>query len=61
MKKTTEYGCPACGKKPKSIPYGGIRTKFWCGKCDCGHALEVNKKRERQKAKKEIKEQKDEM
>lgn len=52
--KSNEYGCANCSKSPKKIPYGSKRTKFWCSKCDKGHAKEVNKKYERQKSKKEV-------
>lgn len=55
MGRRKEYGCNNCGSKPKSVPYGAKRTKFWCFKCDRGHASEVNKKSVRSKTKKEIK------
>lgn len=53
-KKKYEYGCQACGKKPKSRPYGAKRGKYWCSGCDRDLASEVSKGAERQRAKKEI-------
>ena len=58
-KLKNEYGCCSCGKKPKKIPYGSKRVKFWCGKCDAGLVSSISKKRERQKVKKEIKKAKE--
>jgi hypothetical protein len=48
-----EYGC--CGHKPKKIPYGSKKGKFWCSTCDAGHANGISKKRERSSASKLIK------
>lgn len=49
-----EYGCSICGGRPKKIPYGSKKGKFWCSKCDRAHANGVNKKKERQRAKRNI-------
>ena len=57
MSKSNEYGCHYCGSKPKKLPYGSKRGKHWCSKCDCDLVTPVSKKRERQRAKKEIKAQ----
>lgn len=51
-----EYGCFYCsGKRTRTtIPYGGVRVKVWCSICDMDMVSPVSKKKERQKAKKEI-------
>jgi len=54
--KSNEYGCRNCNKsRPKSIPYGAVRTKFWCRTCDRDLVSKVNKSRERQKSKQALK------
>lgn len=53
----TEYGCPSCGRKPKKLPYGSKKGLFWCSNCDAGHSNGVSKKKERQKAKKKIRDE----
>jgi hypothetical protein len=45
----------SCKRKPKQKPYGKVRTKIWCPYCDRNLITPVNKKAERQKAKKDIK------
>jgi hypothetical protein len=57
MNKRLEYGCSNCGHKPKKIPYGSKRTRYYCFNCDLGTSTLVNKKRERRKAKQTINEQ----
>ena len=48
--------CSKGHKQPKKLPYGAVRSKCWCVACD-GALIppEPNKKRERKKAKDEIK------
>lgn len=49
--------CQVCSKqsgRPKRLPYGGQRKKFWCFSCDCDLVNPVNKKKTRQSAKKQI-------
>ena len=41
-------------RKPKKIPYGSKKGRYYCSFCDMGASNGVSKKRERQKAKKEI-------
>lgn len=53
LSKKTESGCSVCSHKPKRVPYGSKRKMFWCSNCDRDLVNPVNKKRERQKAKKE--------
>lgn len=57
MAKRNEYGCTYCGHKPKSLPYGSKKGLHWCSNCDHSHVNGVSKKRERQKAKKLIKDE----
>lgn len=54
--RKNESGCSACGRqgRPKKIPYGGKRKKFWCSYCDMDLVNPVNKKAERQKTKKSL-------
>lgn len=55
--------CPSCRKRsgfPKQLPYGAKRTRSWCDNCDAAYVPPLpNKKRERQRAKKQIKKDKD--
>ncbi len=49
--------CKVC-KRPKSIAYGQKYDKGnWCLGCDAAFAPVINKKHERQKAKREIREE----
>ena len=58
--KKHSSGCSCCGNgSPKRKPYGGQRKKHWCPYCDMDLVNPVNKKAERQKAKKDIKKQLD--
>lgn len=43
-----------CYRKPKHLPYGSIRKKYWCSACDMNLVNPINKKAERQKAKRQI-------
>lgn len=49
----------SCIKKPKQLPYGSRRGKYWCFGCDANlvgdYVVKPIKKSERQKAKKLIK------
>jgi hypothetical protein len=56
MKRKNEIGCSVCGRqgRPKQLPYGSQKGKFWCSSCDMDLVSSVNKKKERQKSKKEI-------
>jgi hypothetical protein len=50
--------CKKGHKTPKKLPYGATKGKFWCWGCDADLVSSWTKpikKRERQKAKKKIK------
>ena len=55
--------CTKGHRKPRKLPYGATRGKYWCGRCDADLVPEWRtkpstlKKKERIKAKKFIKEQ----
>jgi hypothetical protein len=50
--------CSRGHKQSKQIPYGQKRGLFWCGGCDRALVPEVpSKKRERQNAKRQIREE----
>ena len=49
--------CNKGHKKPKKLPYGATKGKYWCGACDTELVSSWDKpikKTARQKAKKEI-------
>lgn len=55
--------CKKGHRKPKSIPYGGAKGKYWCLACDADLVPAYHKpikKTERQRAKSKIKKDKDE-
>tara|TARA_R100001086_G_C11840641_1_gene259013 strand:- start:2369 stop:2557 length:189 start_codon:yes stop_codon:yes gene_type:complete len=62
MAKQTKEKCPYCGTKRsrKRKPYGLKGKHSWSYCCDMTLLSDVNKKNERQKAKKEIKKELDE-
>ena len=57
-------GCKKGHKKPKKLPYGATKGRFWCWRCDAdlvpewyGPRPKAIKKRERQKARRDIRQE----